>query len=1043
MDRVGIAGFQLSDVSFGMGQKVDEKIHFGSEEWLDAVHHAASEADRLGLEMSMFSSAGWSLTGGPWVEPGQAMKKLVWSEMQIKGPLNFNEKLPDPPSGNGPIRDLYYGGSRRGGTPDPTLYQDNLVLAFPTPEDELESLDNLPAISTKDGIVDGTALLDGNLGTDFKIVPNQDGSPILLEYTFDKPFKAQALTVAARAGIPVGKLLYSEDGINFSTLVSLPGIQNYRGGKVRTFAFSEVEVRYYRLELSGAPPRPAQFIDQPPPSRIDTMTLAEVVLHSGARMNRWEDKAGFYLMNDYSSVRSLPVPASGSIPQDEILDLTDLMDSDGNLDWDAPVGNWTILRMGYSLTGAKNRPAVAAGLGYEVDKLNEDHTRAYIEDYLRPVKNKLGPLFGKSLQYILMDSWEAGVQNWTDDMIDEFTLRRSYHPRPYLPVLSGYVVQDAEVSERFLWDFRRTLADMFAENHYGTITDYLHEEGLGTYAEASGVSLEILEDALLCKKYVDIPMGEFWVNDLHPTPEYHVDVRGAASASHVYGKNLVAAESFTGGNYESPQTLKRIADYWFTQGVNRLVFHTSAHQPNEDLPGNVMVGTHLHRNITWAEEAAPLMDYLTRNSYMLQQGLFVADLAYLLDEGAPSTMPFWGAGPLPKPPAGYDYDYVNKDVLLTRMSVDETGRIILPDGMSYAALVLPVSTRMTQPVLRRIHEMVDKGATVIGPRVSGSPSLEDYPDGDIEIQQLAEDLWADLDGITRTRNYYGQGTVVWGESLENVLGRNGLSPDVEFGKALDEEFYWIHRRTEDMDIYFLSSQNAWDTDVEFRFRQTNKDVEFWFPDKGIIQPAPYVLEDEHTRVPLSFPAYGSVFVVFKNAATSPERSFATITETELALVEGPWELNFEEGLGAPETIILPELISWTDHSDEGVKYYSGSCRYVNTIKVPGSWLKSENEIFIDLGMVKDIASVSLNGEEIDLVWKAPHRVNLGQHLKKGDNKLEITVTNQWSNRLLGDSQAEEGEKILDFNVRVMFDRPGLKPSGLMGPVKIISKQINN
>ncbi len=261
------------------------------------------------------------------------------------------------------------------------------------------------------------------------------------------------------------------------------------------------------------------------------------------------------------------------------------------------------------------------------------------------------------------------MQNWTDKMIEEFTTRRGYNPTPYLPCLAGRVVGSSDISDRFLWDFRRTLADMFAENHFGVITDYLHKQGIKTYGEASGVSLEILEDALLCKKYVDIPMGEFWRGVMHPDLMYYQDVRGAASASHIFGKNIAAAESFTGGGFESPWTLKKTGDYWFTQGINRIVFHTSAHQPLDTKPGNTMVGTHINRNITWAEQAAPFMKYLSRNSFMLQQGLFVADLVYLLNEGAPSTMPIWGSGLLPAPPEGYDYDYINADVLINMMSV--------------------------------------------------------------------------------------------------------------------------------------------------------------------------------------------------------------------------------------------------------------------------------------------------------------------------------------------------------------------------------------
>ena len=289
--------------------------------------------------------------------------------------------------------------------------------------------------------------------------------------------------------------------------------------------------------------------------------------------------------------------ADSSIPHDGLIDLTSKMTGDGSLDWDVPAGKWTILRMGYSLTGARNRPAPPTGSGLEVDKLSRKDVEAYFHGYTDPLADALGPLVGKSLRYVMMDSWEAGMQNWTDEMLSEFQARRGYDPRPYLPVLTGRVVGSADVSDRFLWDFRRTLADMFAENHYGTMAKLLKQRGIGIYAEAAGVSMEVIEDTLLNKSKVDIPMGEFWVRALHPELQYYVDVRGAASASHVYGKNLVATESFTGGGYEAPFTLKKVGDYWFAQGVNRIVFHTSAHQPLDTKPGNTMVGTHINRNI--------------------------------------------------------------------------------------------------------------------------------------------------------------------------------------------------------------------------------------------------------------------------------------------------------------------------------------------------------------------------------------------------------------------------------------------------------------
>jgi hypothetical protein len=322
---------------------------------------------------------------------------------------------------------------------------------------------------------------------------------------------------------------------------------------------------------------------------------------------------------------------------------------------------------------------------------------------------------GKSLLYMVMDSWEAGMMNWTDDMIQQFKTRRGYDPTPYLPVLSGRVVGSADISDRFLWDFRRTIADLLAEAHYGTMDKMLHQYGMGLYSEAPGVSMEIIEDTLLTKSMVDIPMGEFWLGRMHPAPEYYVDVRMAASAAHVYGKKYVGTESFTGGGYDPPATYKNLADYWFAQGVNRMMFHSSSQQPLDTKPGNTMVGTHFNRNITWAEQAKPFLDYMSRTQFMLQQGLFVADFAYLLKEGPPSSQPFWGAGLQPAPLAGYDYDTINADVLLNRASVSADGRMVLPDGMSYRILVLPEIDRIRPELLSKIKELVMGGVTLVGP----------------------------------------------------------------------------------------------------------------------------------------------------------------------------------------------------------------------------------------------------------------------------------------------------------------------------------------
>ncbi|MBP1608025.1 MAG: glycoside hydrolase family 2 sugar binding [Acidobacteria bacterium] len=764
MKRIGLGGMQMFDVGTGGGQPVEQKTVFMTPEWLDALKHAASEADRLGLEMAMAASGGWSETGGPWVKPEQAMKKVVWSEMTVEGPKDFLGKLPQPPYVNGQIRDLPLRGigepEQQPQSADPTYYEDTRVLAFPTPKDSVRMENLNPLVTSNIGVIEASALVDDSLTTSVSLSIPDNGKPAWIQYQFNQPFKARAASFAVSpsgnfgSSIPMGAIEASDDGKTFRTLARLPGEEhNIRPINVRTFAFPETSARFYRLQLThpslgmrgfgAAGPGFGTIVPQ------KQYTILEFKFYSDGRVNRWEDKASFAPLFEFDTLATPAQPASAVIERGREIDLSSMMSKDGTLKWRVPAGKWTILRMGCSLTGAKNNPATPASQGFEVDKLNPRHVEAYFHGYTDRISQTLGPLFGKSLRYLLMDSWEANSQNWTNDMIAEFQKRRGYDPTPYLPVLSGRVVESAEVSDRFLWDYRRTVADMLAENHYGKMSELLHQRGMGLYAEAVGISLPILEDTLLVKKYVDIPMGEFglrgsggseWVPPVPAVPylgqdnrqnDYWADIRGAASAAHIYGKTIIGAESFTGGGYEAPGLLKWVADYWTSQGVNRFIFHTSAHQPLDTKPGNTMVGTHFNRNITWAELALPFTTYLARSMYMAQQGIFVADVAYYLGEGIPSSPPYWEKIK-PEAPEGYDYDFLNTDVLLNGLSVKD-GRLVLPSGMSYSILVLPESREMTLPVLRKLRELVAAGATMVGPKPLKSPSLAGYPRVDKEV----------------------------------------------------------------------------------------------------------------------------------------------------------------------------------------------------------------------------------------------------------------------------------------------------------------------
>ncbi|MBN1571333.1 MAG: glycoside hydrolase [Acidobacteria bacterium] len=1042
MKRIGIGGAQVADIGMSGGQTIEKKIEFFTPEWLDAIRHAAAESDRLGLEMSIFSSSGWSLTGGPWIRPEQAMKKLVWSETNILGPTKLERKLPQPPAHTGSFGSLRGLSTDRSSSTD-TYYSDSAVLAFRTPPDETLMEDLKPKVTTSGGDINPVQLTDDIVSTTATIAAGQDGIA-WVQYEFPQPVGIKAVTlIAPGRGVPFGQIRISDDGRTFRAIVELPGAMQYRAGGPKTYAFPETTARFVRLIMTAAAPNPDAVIYQTAPKPARQYQIGEFIVHTGARVNRWQDKAGFNLIYAYEVVPTPSIPAESMIRPADVIDLTAKMDKDGTLHWDVPAGNWTVLRMGYSLVGSRNRAGTAPGLGLEVDKLNARHVTSYFHGYMDPIEKALGPLLGKSLRYMMMDSWEAGMQNWTDDMISQFEKRRGYDPTPYLPALAGRVVGSADLSDRFLWDFRRTIADLIAEAHYGTMAALLRQKGMGIYAEAPGVSMEILEDTLLTKSMVEIPMGEFWLGRMHPPAEYYVDVRMAASAAHIYGKKFVAAESFTGGGYDAPAAYKNLADYWFAQGVNRIVFHSSAHQPLDTRPGNTMVGTHFNRNITWAEQAKPVVTYLTRSSYMLQQGVFVADLAYLLNEGAPSSQPFWGAGLQPAPPEGYDYDTVNADALLNQMKVSEDGRIVLPDGMSYRILVLPQTGRMRPELLRKIRDLAAGGATIVGPKPVLSPSLQNGANNtDLEVQALADELWGDLDGAQRNKRYFGKGLVTWGLPLDEVLSLANIPKDAEFAGPLDSSVAWIHRRDGDADIYFVANRTDRSQEIQSRFRVNGKEAELWHPDTGVIEPAGYTIEDGRTVVPLHLDPRESVFVVFRRAAESPSRSMPLMPVTTLSTLSGSWDVSFPPNLGAPAKIQLANLESWTANSDDGVKYFSGTAIYAKTFKVEKDWLRPAARLVLDLGTVKDIAEISINSQPAATLWKPPFCADITKALRVGTNHLEIKITNQWTNRQIGDRLLDPKKRVLEPPPAGMVPFGGpqsLSDSGLIGPVRLLRK----
>ncbi len=1057
MHRVGIGGFQNFDAGMTTPQIVEKRLVYMTPEWKEAFRFATRLADSLNLEMAIAGSPGWSESGGPWVAPEEAMKKVVWSEIRVEGGSPFTDVLPHPPSSSGPFQNLE-AEARIGSGPEdmegiPEYYADIAVLAFPLPDNDLSMMELNPRVTSSGGSFSLDQLTDGDLVTSAELPYREPGENAWIQFEFSKPETVQSITMVAgggggRFGFGGGSaprtLEVSDDGNTFNKVIDITGGRATQ----KTLSFAPVSGTYFRVNIPTPQPRQGPdmgammglgFGNQQAPTGTEIM---ELVLHTGAKVNRFEDKAGFATATDLASVATPEV--SNAVAKADVVDLTSKLTADGKLDWTPEEGRWSVLRIGYSLTGRQNHPASPEATGFEVDKLNPEYVRNYFTNYLDQYKDATGGLMGEhGLQYIITDSWEAGTQNWTDNMLEEFKTRRGYDLLPWLPVLTGQVIESAEASDLLLWDFRRTLEEMVAEYHYDNSTTILAERGMGRYSESHEGGRAFIGDGMEVKRTASVPMSATWTpggfggNQEGVATRFKADVRESASVSHVYGQKYVAAESMTAIGTAwawSPRLLKPVADMELASGLNRFVIHTSVHQPVDDkIPGLGLgpFGQWFTRHETWAEEAIAWTTYLARSSFMLQQGKHVADVAYLYGEGKNITALF--GQQLPEVPAGYEYDFVNADIVLNVLEVDN-GHMITPGGTKYRILALDASTsEMTVPVLQRIKDLATAGAVISGPKPSESPSLMDDP---AEFQALVEELWPAEKGSSTI----GGGKVYTGYALQEVLDMEQIIPDFTYEKAQDDtELLYVHRLLGNTDIYWVNNRKDRTEDLVATFRMEGKSAEVWHPENGQIEDASYVIENGSTRVPLHLEPNDAVFVVFRNKAKTDSYTAPVPEETLLATLGGPWELSLQPKIGEPLQTRFESLTPWNEHEDSQIKYFSGTGSYMNSFTVPADWISGSSQICIDLGEVENLAEVLVNGKSMGIVWKMPFRLDITSALLEGENTLEIRVTNLWVNRLIGDQQP--GAEPITYTTMPFYraDSP-LKPSGLLGPVTLIGSE---
>jgi hypothetical protein len=1109
MKRVGVGGVLIMEVD--QGAPVGPADFMGPQ-WRELFQHVHVEAKRLGLEVNMNNDAGWNGSGGPWIQPEQSMQEVVWTETDVPGGQRFEGQLAKPQA-----------------TAD--FYRDIVVLAF-------------------------------------------------------------------------------------------PAVGDYR--------IPDVESKAAFQRRSDPKPGQAEF-------------SPDVIVR-----------------------------------QDAVVNLTERMDASGKLVWDVPAGQWTVVRFGHTSTGVENAPAPKTGRGLECDKLSVAGIEANFSGMMAKLVADTGLKSGShkgGLVATHIDSWENGSQNWTAKMREEFRQRRGYDLLPFLPVMTGRVVGSLEISERFLWDLRQTVSELVIENYADRMHRLANAAGMRFTVEAYGGPC----DSIAYGGRSDEPMGEFW------TPSGAIETcRGMASAGHIYGKRIIGAEAFTSADkerwLEHPALLKSHGDRAFCEGINRFVFHRYAMQPWTDgrEPGMTMGpwGQHYERTQTWWEWTPAWHTYLARCQYLLRQGLFVADICRVQSEAPPQGFGYYERH-------GYDWDECGAEAVITRMAVKD-GRIVLPDGMSYRVLVLPWSQTMTPGLLRKVKELVEAGATVLGPRPSASPSLSGYPQCDDEVRRLAAELWGDTDGQDTTEHRLGKGRVVWSYLPEKALAESGVPADFTAGQPLR----FIHRSAANAEIYFVANLQPHEFTTTCSFRVTGRVPELWWPDSGRMERAALWEEkDGRTHVVVPFEPSGSVFVVFREhsqkndavllvkhdgkeilsaipepptkivvrkalygvlddpsrtrdvtariqsradagevafpvnaiatgddpapgtiktlvvdyeidgypfhvkgqdgraihlsdkapsvtiekarygvlgdpnrtrdvrdkvqrlvdsgqssfkvalmaegddpaflvvktleidylkdgerrrlSGTDPDtidfsptpipprpvavvradaegrvvlevrepgeyevvtpsnrvRHIAVKALREPVEVTGPWQVRFESGRGAPEAITLDKLISWSEHSDPGVRFYSGQATYTRTLTIPRDMLGKGRGLYLDLGKVAAMAEVKLNGKTFPTLWKPPFIVDITDAAKAGENRLEIRVVNLWPNRLIGDEQLPEDSERNDNGTlkgwpqwllegkpsptrRLTFtswrlwkkDEPLLE-SGLLGPVTLRTTQL--
>lgn len=1055
MKQNGIAGAYLMPIK-GVPEKpwLTPSVEQLSPLWWEMVKYAFTEADKLDLEIGFHICDGFALAGGPWITPELSMQKVVWKSTQVSGGKQIDITLPQPESYKG-------------------YYKDIAIFAYPTPKGEnVSSYDIKPKVSTSIPNTDAQFLAIEKNEENFR-----SESSCWIQYTFENPFTCRTIQV-----IPSGNnfqaqrltIESSDDGIHFRKIIQLtPPRQGWQNQDfAMTHSIPETTARYFRFVYDKEGSEPGSE-DLDAAKWKQSLKIKGIRLSSDARINQFEGKNGSVWRVSPRTTDN-QIPNSLSINQKYLIDITQFADNNGKLNWKAPKGNWTILRMGHTSTGHTNATG-GKGAGLESDKFNPEAIRLQFNSWFGKALDVAGKdLASRVVKVFHVDSWECGSQNWSPVFQEEFKKRRGYDLVTYLPVIAGIPINSADFSERVLHDVRQTISELVVDKFYKELKTLVNERGIQFSAE--NVSPTMLSDGMLHYQHVDIPMNEFWLQS--PTHDKPNDVLDAVSGAHIYGKNIIQAESFTQLRTmwnETPAMVKSLQDREYALGINKLSYHVYVHNPWLDRkPGMTLdgIGFYFQRDQTWWNLGRAWVDYATRCHALLQYGKPVVDIAVFTGEelprrailpdrlvlflpglfgeekveaekirlanvGTPSQqMPvgvnhssnITDASQWVNALRGYHYDSFNADALI-RLATAKEGKIVLPDGLKYDVLVIPGkhpmqpdADYMSQEVANKIAELVKSGCKVM---------INELPDKTTGINNNVTNLVWD--------NFVKNKTIALpytNEMLDNLgVARDFIAIE---NNQYAKDIAFTHRKGSDADIYFISNQKAEKRNVSISLREYGRNIELWNPVTAEINSdVSWEIKDNRTVFNLDLDENESVFVVLQIPTDKTENKSVAYRKTESILVNSPWSVQFDTTKrGIKNAVEFKTLTDWSENTNDSIKYYSGEAIYMNTFTLSPA---KDRKYIINFDEIHDLAGVKVNGISCGIIWTKPYSLDITKALKEGTNHIEITVANTWANRMMGDEdfgiEKDEKKKIWT-NARYRLPEKKLVKSGLVGNVTI-------